>query len=82
MANARTMMMHAGELAQRQSQIERVFWKLEQGPTEARSIYRNLNGINAGECHECLRWMEETGISRRIGDQWALVEGARLNFNN
>jgi len=82
MANARTMMIHAEGLAQRRSQIERVFGKLEQGPTEARSIYRNLNGINAWVCHECLRWMEETGISRRIGDRWELVEGARLNFNN
>lgn len=82
MANARTLMMDAGEVAQRRSQIERVFWKLEQGPTEARKIYRNLNRITAGECHECLQWMEQSGISRRIGDQWALVEGARLNFNN
>jgi|GEM_PF-1741595 len=82
MGNARTMMLHAGEAARRRSQIERVYGKLEQGPTEVRNIYRNLNALSADECRECLRWMEQSGISRCIGDRWELVEGARLNFRD
>jgi len=82
MANARTMMMHAGAVAQRRSQIERVFRKLEQGPLDTRKIYRNLNRLSARECNECLGWMEQAGISRRIDDQWELVKDARLSFND
>jgi hypothetical protein len=82
MANARTMVLHAGEVAQRRSQIERVYRKLEQGPAEPRKIYRNLNRLSARDCDECLRWMEQAGISRRIGNQRELVVGARLNFHD
>lgn len=82
MANARTMVLRAGEVAQRRSQIERVFRKLEQGPVVARNIYRNLSRLPAGDCDECLRWMEQAGFSQRVGDQWELVEGARLSFND
>ena len=75
-------MMHAGAVAQRRSQIERVFRKLEQGPLDTRKIYRNLNRLSARECNECLGWMEQAGISRRIDDQWELVKDARLSFND
>ena len=82
MANARTLMMHAGEVARRRSQIERVFRKLEKGPIDARKIYRDLSHLPPGDCHACLRWMEQTGIARRSGEQWELVEEARLSFND
>lgn len=82
MANSRAMILQAGAVAQRRAQIERVFWKLQQGPTEPRGIYKNLNRLPANDCKECLRWMEQAGISRRVGGQWELVEGARLSFND
>ena len=35
----------------------------------------------ARDCYPCVRWMELAGIARLIDDEWALVEGARLNFD-
>ena len=81
MGNARTMMLHAGAVSRRRWQIERVFRKLEQGPTEPRKIYRNLS-LLASDCDECLRWMEEAGIARRVNRKWELQEGARLRFED
>jgi len=82
MANTRTLMMHAGEVARRRTQIERVFRKLEQGPVNSRGIYHNLNRLDARDCDECLRWLEREGIARRSGDRWELVEEACLSFND
>lgn len=82
MANSRAMILQAGAVAHRRAQIERVFRKLEQGRLELRKIYRDLNRLPAGDCVECLNWMEQAGISRRVGKQWELVDGARLNFND
>jgi hypothetical protein len=81
MANARTMMLHAGAVAQRRSQIERVFRKLEQGPVVARKIYHDLN-LPAGDCYECLQWMQGAGNVRQVNREWQLVEDARLSFKD
>lgn len=81
MVNARTEMMHSGAVLRRRSQIQRIYLKLQQGPADARNIYRNLS-LPAGECDECLRWMELVGLVRRENRKWELVEGARLRFED
>lgn len=82
MVNARTVMMHSAALARRQSQIRRVHQKLSQGPFELREIYRNLS-LPAGECTECLQWMQKVGIVRQAnGGKWDLIEDARLSFDD
>jgi hypothetical protein len=83
MANTRTMVLQAGAVARRQSQIERVFRKLSRGPTDFRTIHRNLS-LAVRDCTECLRWMKEEGITRCIEEEemWVLVKDARLSFND
>jgi len=81
MANARVVMIHAGAVEQRQSQIRRIFRKLQQGPVEARKLYRNLS-LLAADCDECLRWMERAGIARQMNRKWALEPGVVLRFED
>jgi hypothetical protein len=81
MSNARTVMAHADDVARRQWQIRRIFRKLEQGPAEARKIYRNL-GLLAADCDGCLGWMEKAGIAFQINRRWELAEEAVLRFEN
>lgn len=83
-ANARTATLRAAELAKRQSQIERIFWKLKaaQGRIQTRSIYHNLRRLSAADCREGLKWMEAARLACRVeADTWELVEGARLDFD-
>lgn len=81
MANSRAVILHSGAIAQRRAQIERVFWKLQQGPNGPRGIYRNLHRLPKSDCEACLRWMERAGLARCVGEKWELVEGARLSFD-
>ena len=81
MANARAAVLHAGAIAQRRSQIERVVRKLSSGQVKTRTIYRDLS-IPAADCNECLLWLEEAAVARRVDDRWDLVQGARLSFND
>jgi hypothetical protein len=81
MASARAAVLHAGAIAQRRSQIERVVRKLSSGQVKARTIYRDLS-IPADDCNECLLWLEEAAVVRRVDDRWDLVQGARLSFND
>ena len=81
MANARAAVLHAGAIAQRRSQIERVVRKLSSGQVKARTIYRDLS-IPAADCNECLLWLEEAAVIRRVDDRWDLVQGAQLSFND
>jgi hypothetical protein len=80
MANARTMLLHAGAVARRRSDIERIYQKLEKGPCDARKIYRDLT-ISSSDCYECLDWMEEAKIVNRTDNKWERIAGARLSFD-
>ena len=83
-ANARTATLRAAELAERQSQIERIFWKLKaaQGRIQTRAIYRNVRQLSAADCRESLEWMEAARLACRVeADTWELIEGARLDFD-
>ena len=75
------MMIHAGAVAQRQSQIRRIFRMLQQGPADPRKLYRNLS-LPAADCDECLRWMEKAGIAFQMNRKWELVDGAVLRFED
>lgn len=79
MGNARAMIMHAAAIAQRRYNIERIHWKLQQGPVDGRTISRNFK-IRAHERDLCMRWMERAGLAHQDGQAWILVEGARLDF--
>ncbi|MBS0002844.1 MAG: hypothetical protein KFF45_07185 [Thioalkalivibrio sp.] len=81
MANARMVMIHAGAVEQRQSQIRRIFRKLQQGPVESRKLYRNL-GLTAADCDESLHWMERAGLIWQMNRKWALEDGAVLRFED
>ena len=81
MANARAAVLHAGAIAQRRSQIERIVRKLSSGQAKARTIYRDLS-IPAADCNDGLLWLEEAAVVRRVDDRWDLVQGARLSFND
>ena len=80
MVNARTEMIHEGLVAQRRSQIERVYRKLSQQPSKRRDIYRNLS-MSARDCDACLDWMENAGVIEQVRSQkWAIVKNAGLDF--
>jgi hypothetical protein len=79
--NARTAICLAADVARRQSQIERIFRKLQEGWLNERKIYGNLC-IPAADCRECLLWLQESGLALRKDSKWGLLEGAQLNFND
>ena len=81
MANLRTAILHAGDLARKREQITRVFHKLSTGPVNARKLSRHL-GISAGERDDTLRWLEATGLIVHGQDGWQVREGARLSFTD
>jgi hypothetical protein len=81
MANVRTTMLHAGDLARKCEQITRVFHKLSTGPANARKLCRYLK-ITAGERDETLRWLEAANLVVHGQDGWQVREGARLNFKD
>jgi hypothetical protein len=78
-ANARAEILHAAELAQRKSQIERVYYKLSRGRAVTRAIYRDLR-IPAAVCHAILSWLEEAAIALHDDGEWELAQGAQLDF--
>lgn len=81
MANLRTAIMHAGELARRREQITRIFHKLGNGPTQARKFCRDLR-LTSAERDVALRWMEAASLVTCGPNGWQLQEGARLNFKD
>jgi len=80
MANARATMLSAAKLAKRQSDIRRIFTKLNSVMIEERTICKNLK-IPAADCREYLRWLEESSLAQRFESRWRRVEGAQLTFN-
>jgi hypothetical protein len=81
MANLRTAILHAGELARRREQITRIFHKLSNGPTQARKFCRDLR-LTSVERDVALRWMEAASLVTCGPNGWQLQEGARLNFKD
>lgn len=79
MANARVIMLHAAAIARRQSQIERIYVKLRQGPVDARKISKDLK-IPAPERDSCLSWLQEAGLVRQVNRKWEAIDGTRLRF--
>jgi hypothetical protein len=81
MANVRTSILHAGDIARKREQIARVFHKLSTGPANARKLCRHLS-ISAGERDEVLRWLDAASLVVHGQDGWQLREGARLSFKD
>jgi hypothetical protein len=81
MANVRTAILHAGDLARKREQITRVFHKLSTGPVSARKLSRHLS-ISAGERDETLRWLEANRLIVHGQDGWHVRDGARLSFTD
>jgi hypothetical protein len=81
MANLRTAILHAGDLARRREQITRIFHKLGNGPANARKFCRDLR-LTSAERDEALRWMEAASLVTHGQNGWQLREGARLNFKD
>jgi len=81
MANARAMMMHSGAVTRRQSQIERVHRKLQQGPADTRKICRDLS-LRVNDCEPCLRWLEAVEIVRQIDRKYELVDTTPIRFED
>lgn len=80
MANARLSIIHAGELARRRNQIERIFHKLVNGPVDSRKICCDLK-ISSADRDHALRWMKSAKLVRQQQHrEWELCEGAQLNF--
>lgn len=81
MANARTAMLNAAELARRRDQISRVFHKLLKGPADGRKLCRDLK-LPSAERDEALRWLQSAGLASAGRSCWELREGATLDFKN
>jgi len=81
MANTRMTILHAGEIARRQNQIQRIFGKISRGVTCGRRICKDLK-ITAVERDVCLQWLKADGLISMGAEGWELCEGARLDFND
>jgi hypothetical protein len=81
MANARMAIMHAGEIARMQQQIQKIFGKICSGVTCEHKIYKNHN-IAVAEGDKGLRWLAKAGLVFRGSEGWVPCEGARLDFKN
>lgn len=82
MANARTAILRASELARRQDQIKRIFHKLGGGPADERKLSADLK-ISAVDRDESLRWLEAANLAhQRQNKEWERCAGARLSFTD
>ena len=81
MANLRTAILHAGDLARRREQITRIFHKLGAGPMNPRKLCCDLK-IAAAERDGALQWLEQAGLVHRLPDAWERREGVRLSFTD
>lgn len=79
MANARIAISHAGEVARRCDQIERIYRKIIKGPVTERKISSDTK-LPAGDRDEALRWLEAAKLAYKQEDKWHIHEGGRLDF--
>jgi hypothetical protein len=81
MANARMMILRAGEIARMQQVVGKIFAKICSGVSCERKIGKDFK-IAAVERDKALRWLSQSEMIYRGSEGWLPCEGARLDFSH
>lgn len=73
MIAARTAPQKIAHLERRKLMAERMIYKLEAGPLDARAISRKFSVLRMPECNDLLDFLRVSGVVQQTGEKWELA---------